>query len=690
MATRAPERGLFYTRDSGGEHENTPGEYVRWAQRAAAEHRVRFAGTPDQLERMIRTGVWREGDVFVDYGVKGNQLSRRGLDAMLQTAETEAAVSHVFIPRRDRLARPDDPVDGVQIENRLRQRGVTLVYMDRVLAPLGRGRRDMGEMIVGLIDFDKAGKERRDLAEKLLYSQLKLARGGFSTGGRAPYGFCRWQVKEDGTPVRRLEDGDWTKRAGHHAVWLPVEDEGVWGTIRRILDLLETTPASQVAALLTREKVPSPDAGRERTDGGVRHKTSGVWHQVTVTNIARNPLLRAVVEYGRRSMGDVLRFTKVEPRELTDGDLRADGKPKVVVNPEAERITASARFTPPVELGQVERVIQVLDRRAGTQRGKPRSKDPAQNPLGCRVFDCGCGWPMYRQPYNGSFRYACGLYQQSHGAECTHNTVDGVRATRFLLACVRQRVLAPGFRDRLRKRLEELARNERARAGPAADAVAALEASLAEVRRKLALATENMAVATPDQFRAMSKVFDQFQQQERALDEQLRAARQEREPARNTPGADVDAALAVLDRLAPLADEPTNLAAIGALFARLNARMFFRFAPVTWGKRTVNRVSGGVVTFGATAPPIALYEGPTGRRALSTRPELRLAGGEDNGVTVQESQVPGREGDSLGNVSRADGIQTCDLLSQPATHTDFTGWMSLGVVADTTTPTTIN
>ena len=24
-------RGLFYTRDSGGEHETTPGEYVRWA-----------------------------------------------------------------------------------------------------------------------------------------------------------------------------------------------------------------------------------------------------------------------------------------------------------------------------------------------------------------------------------------------------------------------------------------------------------------------------------------------------------------------------------------------------------------------------------------------------------------------------------------------------------------------------------
>jgi hypothetical protein len=91
----------------------------------------------------------------------------------------------------------------------------------------------MGEMIVGLIDFDKAGKERRDLAEKLLYAQLKLARGGFSTGGRAPYGFCRWQVREDGTKVRRSEDGDWSKRAGHHVVWLPDDDEQVRATCWR-------------------------------------------------------------------------------------------------------------------------------------------------------------------------------------------------------------------------------------------------------------------------------------------------------------------------------------------------------------------------------------------------------------------------------------------------------------------------
>ena len=212
-------------------------------------------------------------------------------------------------------------------------------------------------------------------------------------------------------------------------------------------------PASRVAAVLTSEGVPTPDAGRWRTDRGVKHPTSGVWHQPTVVSIARNPLLCAVVEYGRRSLGDRLRFTPEGPRELLDADLRHDGKAKVVANPTSVRVQASASFAPLVEAERQERLLATLDERAGSQRGKPRSTDPTRNPLGGRVFDMACGWPLYRQPYQDSFRYLCGLYQQSHGAQCKHNHIDGILATRFVLGCVRQRLLAPALRAKLEQKL---------------------------------------------------------------------------------------------------------------------------------------------------------------------------------------------------------------------------------------------
>jgi hypothetical protein len=179
----------------------------------------------------------------------------------------------------------------------------------------------MADLLVAMLDYDRSGQDRRDLAQKILFAQIRLAKGGFSTGGRAPYGFRRWLAREDGTPVRELQDGERVKMAGHHVVWLP-SAQAELKTIRKILELLKTMPASRVAEQLNREDVLSPDAGRFRTDNGIRHQVSGLWHQPTVTNIARNPLLQAISSYGTRSMGDQLRFTPEGPRELEAHDYR--------------------------------------------------------------------------------------------------------------------------------------------------------------------------------------------------------------------------------------------------------------------------------------------------------------------------------------------------------------------------------
>ena len=86
------------------------------------------------------------------------------------------------------------------------------------------------------------------------------------------------------------------RMAGHHVVWLPTAVAEL-KVIRRILEMLETMPASRVAAQLTAEGIPSPDAGRWRKDRGIKHPVSGVWHQTTVVNIARNKLLVAVASF---------------------------------------------------------------------------------------------------------------------------------------------------------------------------------------------------------------------------------------------------------------------------------------------------------------------------------------------------------------------------------------------------------
>jgi hypothetical protein len=604
-------RGVFYTRDSGGEHEMTPPEYVDWARRRSAEIGVTFDGTAEGITAMIRTGIAQKGDLYLDYCVKGNVLSREGLNALLREVQSDRRISHVFIPRRDRLARPDDPVDGLVLEGTLRSAGITLVFMDKVCPPLAKGRRrDIGDLITAIVDYDKAEKDRRDLAQKIIFAQIRLAKLGLSTGGRACFGFRRWLVRDDGTLVRQLADGEYVKMKSHHVVWLP-EPGQKFDLILRILDMLEALPASRVAAILTNEGVPTPDADRYRTDGGKRHKTSGVWHQQTITNIARNPRLLAIVEYGRRSMGDKLRFSQDGPRELEESDYRGDSKPKVVANPESARLKADAKFDNLVEPERHQKLLDDLDKRGGTQRGKPRSQEPNRNPLGGRIFDMRCGWPMYRQPYQNSFRYLCGLYQQSHGAQCKHNNVMGMIATRFLLGCIRQSLFSKSLRNKLQEKLRAIAEREMTQVKPDAELIAK-KVSLADACTKRELVGRNLAYAQdPDEFKTIDLEFKKLRQQEQSLESEIQQLEHSSGNVLDLE-AEVNAALAGLDSLNDLA-ATTDLKNICILFERFNVRLFLRFSEKRLKKRAVTRVESGFVTYGASPPPVALYEGPTGR-----------------------------------------------------------------------------
>lgn len=650
-------RALFYTRDSGGKHEMTPSQYVTWACRESQKLGLSFRGTPDMIEAMIRNGEFAHGDIFLDFDVQGHEFERDGLDALFAEAERDLTVSHVLIPRRDRFARPKNPTDAIQLEIKLRSAGVTMMFMDRIAGPLQRGQSpNIGDMIISVVDYYKAGQDRRELAEKMILTQIALAQHGFAVGGRAPYAFDRWLVKADGTPVRPLAEKERVRQSGHHTAWLPATDERI-SIALRIREMLKSLPASRVAAQLTWEGIPSPDAGRTRTDRGVRHKVSGVWHQTTIINIGRNPLFAAITVVGRRSMGDQLRFTPQGPRELGDADFRIDNKPKVVSNPVDAQITGTARFAPVVAPAEHQELKEILDSRAGSQRGKSRSRDPDKNPLGARVFDLNCTWPMYRVPCNGSFQYKCGLYHQSHGEKCEHNHVDGKTATRVALQFLKDKISSPERLDKLTARLHELAATRRS-ITPDQGRKAERQSALSALQADLAAATRNLALAKDEQqYRAVATVFDDLKRRETILLNEVRQAGDEHQADRR-PDELVAVALSLLNRLPDLVDDEDNLAAIGQAFRLVNLRLFLRFGKVQVKRRLLNKVAGGVVTFGNAPPPTELYCGPTGRRAIHLEGAAVVAAGPGarNERAAPDPIDTGSEGNSLRNVNRGDRI----------------------------------
>ncbi|MBI1247517.1 hypothetical protein GC197_06670 [bacterium] len=642
-------RALFYSRDSEGRHEQTPSQYVLWAIREASQHGLRFDGTAVKIEKMLRDQRSIDGDIFFDYGIKGNTMSREGLDALRRTAESDMEVSHILIPRRDRLSRPDDPVDAVALETGLRRLGITLVFMSATLKPLGpRERPDLSESLLAMIDYDRAGKDRLDLAQKMIHTQLALAKAGYSTGGNPPYGFRRWLIREDGTMIRELEPGEIVRMSGHHVVWAPTQEDEL-EVIRRILELLKTETACRVAKTLTEEGTPTPAGDRYRTDNGVRHKPSGVWHSNTVTNIARNPLLHAVVEHGHRSMGDQLRLTPEGPRPLTEDDIcPVTQKPRVVRNSRENLVIAPALIEPVVDPDEHQELIKVLDERGGTQRGKPRSRDPDRNPLGCRVYDMECGWPMYRFPYNDAFRYKCALYQQSSGAECNHNQVDGMAAVRFALSCVKQRLLSPTLMPKLEQRLRQLAMDDQGN-DKLAKEVSRKRSELDDARREKEEVGKNLARAKSDaQFEVISQEFENQEKRIQELQKELN--RLEKQSASASTGSDdVEVTLELVRKLTKLADGPKSLKLVRQLFDLIDVKLFLKFQKVQPKKRVINRLASGVLTFGSTPPPVEIYRGATAREKVR-------APKETINLPPEGTVCPNGESKSLGNRSRGDTI----------------------------------
>lgn len=260
-------------------------------------------------------------------------------------------------------------------------------------------------------------------------------------------------------------------------------------------------------------------------------------------------------------------------------------------------------------------MMEILDRRAGTQRGKSRSRTPASNPLEAWIFDMDCAWPMYRQPHNKSFRYACGLYYQSHAQHCSHNTLDGPTAIQFLLGCVRRRLLRPGLRSKLERRLRQMAEAAQVMDRRAKE-LAAARAALAEVERQLPVVWRNMAMAaTEDQRLAMAAVFEELQARKRQVAADVVAADRAAGGTRDAAG-EVAAAMAVAHRLTDLAADPENLARVGELFRQINARLFVRFREVPQGKRLLRKPASGYATFGDAEPPINLCAGRTMRQKV--------------------------------------------------------------------------
>jgi len=550
----------------------------------------------------------------LDDAVTGGDLSRPGFRALIKDAQSDRTISHLFFYKRDRLARPQEAFEVALIEKKLSTSGITIVLSGKVVPPIEPGEGQLSDDIALVLDYYQSGQFLRTLSERIIATQRGLAEQAYWLGGRPPLGFIRILVDGSGKEIEELPDGRRVEQRGCHVRIKPRYQAQI-ATWLLILELkLKGWGGKRIAHYLNALGILSPDAGRTRSDHGVPHYVTGKWSVNTVLDLCRNPAIIGVLEQIRRSEGRYRRHAASGWRSLTDGDRSEDKKrPKMISNPAEVRIKANAGFEALYDRESWSEIQQELDRRGASQRGIPRTKDPAKYPLACRVIDMtdGCGSVMYGRTSGKRALYTCGRYMRTAGAECENNQVDAEALHRLVLGWLRQ-CAALGMR---RSRLADLLKERVAEAAATTSENVAAGDELTRLRRARHQLNESrdtvgrrMACESNDDLcKIMRSEFERLTAELSTVDRDIDRLSQKSERAAD-PEADVNAALGILERLEQVIKKPEAREAFRELATRLGMRVGLKFDSAVKGKvRKVRRLVGGRIVFGDRELPVPLH-----------------------------------------------------------------------------------
>lgn len=666
-------RGVMYGRRSQNKRkqENSFAYQVDVAMKRARDVNVPLAVNPTLVAEAERTGACNIGDLYLDDGVSGSELSRPGLDKLLADLKADRTISHVFIHKRDRLARPHRTSEGSDLEEHILDLGVTIVFENEIVEPRRPGEDDTVEVVTRNIEYSRSGRYSYELSDRVLKTAKVIAGDGYRLGGPAPYGFVRILVDANGKEIEELPPGKKVDQPGCRVRIKPK----YWEKIRVWLWIIEQAEKGlggcAIANRLTEKGVLPPNAGTKRKRNGVEVPVSTAWYSETVMQLLKNPVIIGLQAYGRQSAGTHKRWSPDGPRDIDDRDLSIDAERyeqlKLIYNEPGEYVMAPAGFEPLVEPERWHRLQEMLANRTNPQFRKPRSRTLGKYPLGTRVHCLheGCGALMHGHKQHGDLKYVCSRYEDSDGKGCEHNTVSSDRLFEFACRLVTHGLGFDAGEAALRAKLREHALRLRS-AAPGSrmrEQVDYWQAKVANLTADVETAGRRMATERDN------TIYEILKQEYSRLAGEAKKAN--RELAKATAALsvgdeisvdeEVEAAARIARHLATALKEPANREDACEIFRRLGIKIGLTFGEQKFGpKRMVRRLKGGVVIYGdaefpeaarPTAATDATENTITGSQAASPFAKALLAAGDPNARKEARKSLDRRQ--AVGTTSTA-------------------------------------
>lgn len=477
--------------------------------------------------------------VFHDEAVSGSVLDRPGIRQLFAFLEASPRKGAVVMWKRNRLARPEDPRDGVDLERRIEKLGWRLVFLQGS-QPVGD---PMIDAVMAIVEHHQGGEFLRGLATDVMRGLLRrVLGGGIAPGGKIPYGFAKIIVAEDGSERRvarttkhrklkietsRLVPGD------------PSEVEAVAHIFTRYAS--GDTSLADLAAELNNKGVPSPCQRKTR-----------LWTHGTLRDILLNRVYVGDMVWNKETSSKFIKLVGGRIERHSSHTSARGGKPTGYArHAAADWVVLEDHHEGLVPRSLFAQAGERLTARGAATEGAPRAHRlvyPLSGRVRCRMCTARMnGNAQHAKGYHYR-RYMCASYFQNRS--CETYVVDAPKLERKVLAVLQAAYVVPDLdRTALRARIVDALRRKLG-GDPVEDAdLKRLRREQEELEIRIRGAVQNIAVVPPE---AARRLGEQIGEWSKELDEsKVRAAHLEGRAARTLDfEAAADEVLGLVDELA--------------------------------------------------------------------------------------------------------------------------------------------
>jgi DNA invertase Pin-like site-specific DNA recombinase len=441
-----------------------------------------------------------------------------------------------------------------------------------------------------MYSFNQEGKHQylRDLSRNVSRGLIRNAKNGYSCGQRAPYGYDRMLVDEQGNHRQRVRNGEQVaKPRSWRVTFVPSDDPLKVETAKW---LFETYASSDVGLRSMADQLNAR---------GVPGPAGGPWYSASIRDILKNRKYVGDFAWAQRREGKYHRVVGdgVKERDRREVTLAPNtSKPHAIDNPEEAWILAEEAHEPLIDAETFRKVQEKLERRRRNQpkgKGYPYRTHTKANGdvyLLTGLVHCGhCGEKMHgttsRRVKNGKTysypKYLCSTYNRCgkhnpHGCGC--HSVHQVALVGALIDRLREDVMA-GSRGHLEAILREKLTD---RCQPDTGKVDAIRRRIAEIDRAIDRAADRLLSAPDNLMDVLAPKLSGMKKDRERLLMELRSAEIACGPV------DVESeARARAERLWTLTEEiqEADPARVRELLRNLVSRIELHFEHVQRGKR---------------------------------------------------------------------------------------------------------